>query len=186
MYRMSRGKISKAQSEYVNKEDKYFVQDDNGDWGDSDFDDLKEDDWDWNHELPNHIFIQEDNDANQLSSYQKPTIAADFKDDKDVESDDIDTLPESEDEDDQHKFPKFKMDEYGDKVRLDLGMILENDRKRIVVWYDRECPFHMRFSKKGSQPILEAAEFVMITRVMGLPVIGEIIYNGLQRSLNQS
>lgn len=108
------------------------MQDDNGDWGDSDFDDLKEDGWDWNHELPNHIFIQ-DNDANQLYSYPKPTIATDFEDDKDVESDDIDTLPGSEDEDDQHKFPKFKMDECGDKVRLDMGMTLENDSKRIVV-----------------------------------------------------
>ncbi|XP_058765307.1 uncharacterized protein LOC131638779 [Vicia villosa] len=154
------------------EEDEDFVQDDKDDLGDSEFDELDEDDWDWTHEVPSHTFMQENNDANQASSNQEPTKASDFEEAHDVESDDFDTPQGSEDEGEEHKFPKFKMPDCGDQVRFELGMTFatkslirdavksfameriknlhfkKNDQKRIVVKCEKDCPFHMRFSKR--------------------------------------
>lgn len=65
--------------------------DDNDDLGDSEFDDLDEDDWDWTHEVPSHTFMQEGNDANNVSSNQEPTTIFDFEEGQYVNLDDLDT-----------------------------------------------------------------------------------------------
>lgn len=46
------------------------MHNDNDDFGDSEFNDLDDDDWDWTHEVPNNTFMQEENDGNQISLNQ--------------------------------------------------------------------------------------------------------------------
>lgn len=56
------------------------MHNDNDDFGDSEFDDLDEGDWDWTHEVPNNTFMQEENYGNQISLNQ------------DIELDDLEAI----------------------------------------------------------------------------------------------
>lgn len=142
--------------------------------GDSEFEELDGDDWDWTHEIPSHTFIQENNDLNEGSMNQEPTKAFDFEEPPIVDSYDLDTPPGSIEESEVHKYPKFRMPDHCDEVKFELGMTFstknvikdavksfalegkknlhfkKNDRTRIVVRCEDECPFHMRFSKRAS------------------------------------
>lgn len=116
--------------------------------------------------------MQEENDGNQVSSNQEPTTVADFDEGKQIDLDDLDAPQGSEDEDDEQRYPKFKMLDCGDEVRVDLGMAFsiknlirdavtsyalerkknlhfdKNDNRIIVVKCENECPFYMRFTKR--------------------------------------
>lgn len=66
--------------------------------------------------------MQKANDANNESSSVEPTTLVDFEEGHDVGSENLDTPQGSEDECDKHRFPKFKMHDYGDVVRFEIGM----------------------------------------------------------------
>ncbi|CAK8534363.1 unnamed protein product [Lathyrus sativus] len=78
--------------------------------------------------------MQEENDANNISQTQEPTKVSDFDEDSDVDSDELETPQGSE-----KKFVRDAIKTYATK---------RNDRKRIVIKCDNECPFHMRFNKR--------------------------------------
>lgn len=65
--------------------------------------------------------MQEENDANNVSSNKEPTTISDFEECQNINSDDLDTPQGSEDEYDD-KFPKFKMFDCGDTLRLEIIM----------------------------------------------------------------
>ncbi|XP_058734035.1 uncharacterized protein LOC131605728 [Vicia villosa] len=115
-------------------------------------------------------------DGNQVSSNQEPTTAADFNEGKQIDLDDLDTPLGSEDEGDEHRYPKIKMFDSGEEMRFELRMTFatknlvkdavlsyameskknwhfdKKDSKRIVAKCEKECPFYMRFSKRvGNQ-----------------------------------
>lgn len=102
--------------------------------------------------------MQEGNYANQVSLNHEPKIIFNFEEDGDVDSYVLDTLPRSEDKEDQHKFLIFKIHEYGDEVRLELGLTFtikslvrdevkfyaiekKNDSNKIVVYCGKEVHF---------------------------------------------
>jgi hypothetical protein len=165
------------------EEDEDYVQEEDEDLGDSEFDGLVEEDWDWTHEVPSHTFTQEKNDATQVYASQEPTKATDFEEAHNVDSDVLDTPPGSEDDGEEFNYPKFKIPDCGDQVRFELGMrfaskglirdavksfamekiknlhIKKNDSKRVVVRCDMNCPFYMRFSKRVGNEYWQLVSF---------------------------
>jgi hypothetical protein len=148
---------------YISNEDDDYEANSNDD---SDFAELEDDDWDWIHEIPFETFAQAEVLVNTNATNPEPSVAADFED-NDVDSDDLDTPPGTEDdEEDLVKYPKFKTPESDDKVSFELSMTVntkaivreavksfamenttnlhftKNDSKRMVVRCDPECPFY--------------------------------------------
>lgn len=74
------------------------------------------------NEVPSHTFMQEDIDANNVSPTQEPIKASGFEEGNDVDLDELETPQGSEDECDKHKYHRFKMFDYGDAVRHELGV----------------------------------------------------------------
>lgn len=173
--------------DYLSEEDEDYVA--NSDDDDDDMGELYEDeDWDWISEIPTEIFVNV-GDENSFERHENPrgnpgpSFATDFEE-NDVNSDDLDTPPGSEvDEENVRKFPKFNQPENGDEVRFELGLkfntkeqvknavkdfametkknlyFKKNDGKRIIVRCEPECPFYMRISKRTSNEYWQLVSF---------------------------
>jgi hypothetical protein len=127
---------------------------------------------DWTTILPTETF-QEVNQNNVNSSNVDPTNAADFENDLNEDSDELNTPPGSDDEEAVEKFPNYKpsegisfqttlkfnnkklireaVKEYAMEKNYNIW-IKKNDARRIVVRCEEGCPFYMRISKRvGNQ-----------------------------------